>query len=108
MRKTIYCTLDTETVGGASTPTGMYNLGCVIHDNQGNIFATTSMLVMEHYDKIKKDSYGWMFVLTLVVTLIDGAFFGAIIEGQYVTISTLVRIIYVVAIPAILAKNIKK
>ena len=49
-----------------------------------------------------------MFVLTLVVTLIDGAFFGAIIEGQYVTISTLVRIIYVFAIPAILAKNIKK
>ena len=57
MRKTIYCTLDTETVGGASTPTGMYNLGCVIHDNQGNIFATTSMLVMEHYDKIKNDGY---------------------------------------------------
>ena len=58
--------------------------------------------------KIKKDSYGWMFVLTLVVTLIDGAFFGAIIEGQYVTISTLVRIIYVVAIPAILAKKTGK
>lgn len=57
MRKMIYCTLDTETVGGASNPEGMYNLGCVIHDKQGNIFATTSMLVMEHYDKIKKDDY---------------------------------------------------
>ena len=57
MKKTIYCTLDTETVGGISNPTGMYNLGCVIHDNQGNIFATTSMLVMEHYDKIKNDGY---------------------------------------------------
>lgn len=57
MRKTIYCTLDTETVGGASTPTGMYNLGCVIHDKDGNIFATTSMLVMEHYDKIRNDDY---------------------------------------------------
>lgn len=55
--KTIYCTLDTETVGGASAPTGMYNLGCVIHDKDGNIFATTSMLVMEHYDKIKDDDY---------------------------------------------------
>ena len=58
--------------------------------------------------KIKKDSYGWVLILTLVVTLIDSAFFGATVEGQYVTISTLVRIIYVVAIPAILAKNTKK
>lgn len=57
MRKTIYCTLDTETVGGASNPTGMYNLGCVIHDKDGNIFATTSMLVMEHYDKIRNGDY---------------------------------------------------
>lgn len=57
MRKTIYCTLDTETVGGASNPTGIYNLGCVIHDKDGNIFATTSMLVMEHYDKIRNDNY---------------------------------------------------
>lgn len=58
--------------------------------------------------KIKKDSYGWVFVLTLVVTLIDGAFFGAIIEGQYISMSTLVRIIYLVVIPAVLAKNTKK
>lgn len=57
MRKTIYCTLDTETVGGASNPTGMYNLGCVIHDKDGRIYATTSMLVMEHYDKIRNDDY---------------------------------------------------
>ena len=57
MRKTIYCTLDTETVGGAANPTGMYNLGCVIHDKDGNIFATTSMLVMEHYNDINKDEY---------------------------------------------------
>lgn len=57
MRKTIYCTLDTETVGGASNPTGMYNLGCVIHDKDGRIYATTSMLVMEHYDEIRNDDY---------------------------------------------------
>lgn len=57
MRKTIYCTLDTETVGGASNPTGMYNLGCIIHDKEGNVFATTSMLVMEHYDEIRHDDY---------------------------------------------------
>lgn len=57
MRKTIYCTLDTETVGGAANPKGMYNLGCVIHDKDGNVFATASMLVMEHYNNIEKDSY---------------------------------------------------
>lgn len=57
MRKNIYCTLDTETVGGAAHPTGMYNLGCVIHDKNGNIYASTSMLVMEHYNEIAKDDY---------------------------------------------------
>ena len=57
MNKIIYCTLDTETVGGASAPTGMYNLGCTIHDRKGNIFATTSLLVMEHYDEIRNDDY---------------------------------------------------
>lgn len=58
MKKTIYCTIDTETVGGAVNPTGMYNLGCVIHDKHGNILATSSMLVMEHYDEIRYDDYG--------------------------------------------------
>ena len=55
--KTLYCTLDTETVGGASNPTGMYNEGCTIHDNEGNILAKTNILVMEHYDEIAKDDY---------------------------------------------------
>lgn len=57
MNKNIYCTLDTETVGGATNPTGMYNVGCVIHDKKGNIFATCSLLVMEHYDEIRNDNY---------------------------------------------------
>lgn len=57
MRKTIYCTLDTETVGGSSHPTGMYNLGGIIHDKKGIILATFSILVMEHYDKIRHDDY---------------------------------------------------
>lgn len=57
MEKFTYCTLDTETVGGATTPTGMYNLGAVIHDCKGNILATTSLLVMEHYNEIAADSY---------------------------------------------------
>lgn len=57
MNKTIYCTLDTETVGGVNNPTGFYNIGCTIHDRQGNIFATASILVMEYYDEIKNDDY---------------------------------------------------
>ena len=57
MNKTLYCTLDTETVGGASTPTGTYNFGCVIHDRQGNIYATCSLLVMEHFEEIRNDGY---------------------------------------------------
>lgn len=54
---TIYATLDTETVGGIDTPKGFYNIGVVIHDKQGNIFATTSLLVMEYYDEIRNDDY---------------------------------------------------
>lgn len=57
MNKNIYCTLDTETVGGASEPTGMYNLGIVIHDKVGNVFATSSLLVMEHFEEIRNDDY---------------------------------------------------
>lgn len=57
MRKNIYCTLDTETVGGAAFPTGMYNVGAIIHDKQGHVYATTSLLVMEHYDEIAQDEY---------------------------------------------------
>lgn len=57
MTKTIYCTLDTETIGGAANPTGMYNLGGIIHDKKGNIYATFSILVMEHFDKIREDDY---------------------------------------------------
>lgn len=57
MKKNIYCTIDTETVGGATNPTGAYNYGGIIHDKQGNIYATFSLLVMEHYDKICQDDY---------------------------------------------------
>ena len=58
MRKqTIYATLDTETVGGATTPTGTYNYGLTIHNRYGEILATLNLLVAEHYDKIKDDDY---------------------------------------------------
>lgn len=55
--KTIYATIDTETVGGATAPTGAYNYGIVIHDREGTILATQNFLVAEHYEEIKNDDY---------------------------------------------------
>lgn len=55
--KTIYATIDTETVGGATSPTGAYNYGLTIHDKDGNILATQNFLIAEHYEEIKNDDY---------------------------------------------------
>lgn len=57
MLKNLYFTLDCETVGGAANPTGMYNVAGLVHDKDGNIYATASILVMEHYDEIRHDDY---------------------------------------------------
>ena len=57
LKKNIYCTLDTETFGGAAFPQGIYHLAGIIHDNKGNIFATFNYLIAEHYEEIEKDSY---------------------------------------------------
>lgn len=56
-KKNVYCTLDTETFGGASKPKGIYHLGGIVHDREGNIYATFNYLIMEHYDEIEKDDY---------------------------------------------------
>lgn len=55
--KNYYCTLDTETFGGASKPKGIYHLGGLVHDRQGNILACFNYLIAEHYEEIEKDSY---------------------------------------------------
>lgn len=86
MNKTIYCTLDTETVGGASNPTGMYNLGAVIHDKDGNVFATTSLLVMEHYDEIRNDNYAKKNFDIYVERLNNGAISAVATECEAVEI----------------------
>lgn len=85
-KKNIYCTLDTETVGGASKPTGMYNLGAVIHDKDGNIFATTSMLVMEHYEDINKDEYSKKNFPLYEKWLMDGSISAVATEAEAVSI----------------------
>ena len=55
--KNMYCTLDTETFGGAANPKGVYHLAGIIHDREGNISATFNYLIAEHYDEIEKDDY---------------------------------------------------
>ena len=56
-KKVIYATFDTETLGGASHPEGVYNLGGLIHDREGNIFASFNLIIAEHYNKILEKSY---------------------------------------------------
>lgn len=85
-KKYLYCTLDTETVGGASKPKGMYNLGAVIHDKDGNIFATTSMLVMEHYEDINKDEYAKKNFPLYEKWLMDGSISAVATEAEAVSI----------------------
>lgn len=59
MRKIMYCTLDTETLGGAAKPEGIYNLGGTIHDRNGISVASFNILVAEHFQKIlEKAFYG--------------------------------------------------
>ena len=55
--KNIYCTLDTETFGGASNPKGIYHLAGIIHDKCGNIYASFNYLIAEYYEEIEKDEY---------------------------------------------------
>ncbi len=55
--KNIYCTLDTETFGGASKPKGIYHLGGLIHDRAGNVLACFNYVIAEHYGEIELDSY---------------------------------------------------
>ena len=57
MSKKIYCTLDTETVGGATNPEGFYHLGGIIHDRQGNIYGCFNYLIADMFDLIKDDDY---------------------------------------------------
>ena len=55
--RNIYCTLDTETFGGASNPKGIYHLAGIIHDRNGNILASFNYLIAEYYEEIEKDEY---------------------------------------------------
>ena len=74
-------------------------------------FLIGQLIFIYTYDflrKINKDTYGWVFILFLAVSAIDNAFFGAVIEGQTISLSMLIRLLYVVGIPVGLAKKNEK
>ena len=69
----IYCTLDTETVGGATTPEGFYHLAGIIHDRQGNIFGCFNYLVADMLDRIEFDEYAKKNMPLYTVMLQEGS-----------------------------------
>lgn len=76
--KKMYCTLDTETVGGAATPKGFYHIGGFIHDRQGNVAAGFNLVVASMFEEIRYDDYAkknWPLyehmVTTGIATMVD-------------------------------------
>lgn len=72
-------------------------------------FLICQLIFIYTYDfliKIKKDTYIPVFILALIViTFLDNAFFGILVEGQTFSLSILIRVLYAVAIPVALAKK---
>ena len=74
-------------------------------------FLINQLIIIVVYDflyEIRQDSYALLFILLLIVSIIDNVIFGNFIEESIITISILVRIIYLVMIPAIIARKITK
>lgn len=53
----MYCTLDTETVGGTSNPLGFYHLGGIIHNRNGEIVGCFNYIVAEMLPYVLNDDY---------------------------------------------------
>lgn len=85
-------------------------------DSYTMIYAFLSLLIcglifIFTYDfliKTKKDTYMPVFLLLVLVNVIDAAFFNTIIEGRCLSISVLFRIVFVIVLPVILARQSKK
>lgn len=72
MTKKYYCTLDTETYGGAQSPKGIYHLGGVIHDRQGAVVGCFNYVIAEHFDQIQLDDYAKKNADNYLEMLVDG------------------------------------
>lgn len=69
-------------------------------------FLTNQLIIIVIYEFLsttKQNTYLPIFILILVVSIIDNVIFGNLIEGKIISLSILVRLIYVVVIPAIVA-----
>ena len=53
----MYCTLDTETVGGASNPLGFYHLGGIIHNRLGEVVGCFNYIIAEMLPYVLNDDY---------------------------------------------------
>lgn len=53
----MYCTLDTETVGGCTKPEGFYHIGGFVHDRAGRIYGAFNLVVADMFEKIRYDDY---------------------------------------------------
>lgn len=56
-KRNIYCTLDTETVGGACGDNLIYHIGGLIHDRQGNVIAGFNYIIAENYEMFDNAFY---------------------------------------------------
>lgn len=68
----IYCTLDTETVGGATKPKGIYHLGGIIHNRKGEVVGCFNYLVKEWLDEIAFDDYAKKNIGLYLAMLAEG------------------------------------
>lgn len=86
IKTNMYCTLDTETVGGASTPSGIYHLGGIIHNRQGEIIGCFNYVIAEHFDEIKDDDYAKKNFDLYLAMLEDGTATLIATEDEAVTV----------------------
>lgn len=56
-KRNIYCTLDTETVGGACGDNLIYHIAGLIHDRQGNVIAGFNYIIAENYEMFDNAFY---------------------------------------------------
>ncbi len=64
--------------------------------------------VFDFLIKMKKDTFFPIWFLAFVVNAIDQAFFGLLLEGDYLTSSIIIRAFYILLIAMVLAKKNNK
>ena len=74
-------------------------------------FLLGQLIIIVGYDylkKVKQDNYFSILAIILLVSVLDNLIYGTIIEGLTISLTFLVRLIYVVVIPLVIANNNEK